>query len=593
MSRYEYAMPRYYQNMPQIGTELHAADPENAEQLKKVEQEIAAEIKRSTDAGKPDEKVHESGEYTPMERLQMLIDPGTWLPLNSLWNPYENKDGSTAVLTGLAKIEKRWCVVIVSDHKKLAGVWVGGQAYKLTQACDIGLKLRIPVVYVLNCSGIKLNEQERVMAGRISGGTPFYRHMKLAQAGIPVIVGIFGTNPAGGGYHAITPTINIAHKDANMAVGGTGIVSGMNPKGYVDEEAAMALIDATKKAGKTVPLGSMETHYNETGLFREVYGEEQGVLYGIRKYVKASAAFQPEYYRVAEPMSPRYPAEDMYTLLPFNQKKVYHPKEILARLTDNSEFNEYKPQYGPEIICGLARFNGMLAGIVMNNQGIIMNYPEYRKGGVAIGGKLYRQGLLKMSEFANLMSRDRIPLIWIQDTTGIDVGQDAEEEELLALGASLIYACQSDKTPQMMFCLRKGTGAAHYVMGGPMGNDTNVFSIGCATTEIYVMHSETAAAAMYARRLVKDHDAGKDIQPIIDKMNAMIQDYHKKSRPAYCAQHGFVDEIVALPKIRDYLCAFVEAFWQNPGSVCPQNQMITPRMIRDWNNMDKWLPARK
>ncbi len=584
MNGFGYSMPRYYQNMPTVGKPLVNRNEENEKELKKVEGDIAASAAFSTNAGRSDESLHKSGQMTPMERLNQLIDKDTWCPLNSIYNPYNNPDGSTCVLTGLAKIHDKWSVVIVSDHKKMAGVWVGGQAYKLTQACDIALKLRIPLVYILNCSGIKLDEQERVMAGRITGGTPFYRHAELAQNGIPVLVGIFGTNPAGGGYHSITPTILVAHEKANMAVGGTGIVSGMNPKGYVDEEAAMALINATKNAGKIKPPGSVQTHYNETGLFREVYGTEEGVLDALKKYVDASPAYDENYFRVDEPAEPQYPAGDLYSILPFNQKRIYDMREFLGRLTDNSQFREFKPEYGPEILCGLTKFNGLLTGVIANNQGILMNYPEYRDDTPAgIGGKLYRQGLLKMNEFVNLCARDRIPVVWFQDTTGIDVGEPAEDAELLALGASLIYGTQSAHVPQMEITVRKGTGAAHYVMGGPMGTKTNVFSLGTASTEIYVMHSETAAAAMYARRLVKEYDAGKDIGPVIGSMNAMIQDYHDKSRPAYCAQHGWVDEIVPLYGLRRYICAFVGAAYQNPAGVCPFNQMLTPRMIRDWD----------
>lgn len=595
MSNFGYPMPRYFQNMPVIDTRVPSANEEslaNSTQMKQIEADIAAEIARSTDAGTPDEKLHARGLLTPMERLNQLIDPGTWCPMNSLYNPYENEDGSTAILTGLAKIADRWSIVIVSDHKKMSGVWVGGQAYKLCQALEMAYKLRIPVVYVLNCSGIKLDEQERVMAARVGGGTPFYRHAKLQQAGIPIIVGIFGTNPAGGGYHAVTPTIQIAHEKANMAVGGAGITGGMNPKGGMDEEGAMALIEATKKAGKVVPLGSCDIHYNETGLFREVYGTEEGVLDGIKKYIAACNAYEPDFYRVAPPMEPRYSAEDLYSLIPLNQKKIYNVKDILARLFDDSEYREYKADYGPEITCGLARFNGMLAGIVANNQGIFLGYPEYRKGGMAIGGKLYRQGLMKMNEFVTMCARDRIPVVWFQDTTGIDVGEDAEKEELLALGAGLIYSVQNASEagiPHMEVTLRKGSGAAHYVMGGPQANDTNTFSIGTAASEIYVMNSETAAAAMYARRLVKEYDAGHDLTPIIDKMNEMIKKYNHDSRPAYCAQHGFLDEIVPIPEIRKYICAFVEAAYQNPKGICPFDQMMVPRMIRDWDNKKNWM----
>lgn len=587
MSKFGFSMPRYFQTMPKIGNEMAAPKEDNIAELKKVEREIHAAIQAATDAGKPDDAVHATGQMTPMDRIQYLVDPGTWFPFCSLYNPYENLDGSTCVITGLAKVHDKWTIVIASDHKKLAGVWVGGQAYKLTQACDMALKLRIPLIYLLNCSGIKLDEQDRVFAGRIGGGTPFYRHMELAQNGIPVIVGVFGTNPAGGGYHSITPTIVVAHEKANMAVGGAGIVGGMNPKGHIDEEAAMSLINATKNSKKGPVLGDVKTHFNKTGLFREVYGTEEGVIDALKKYVDASPHYNENYFRVDEPKEPSFAGEELYSLLPMNQRRAYNMKDILSRLTDNSEFREFKPEYGPEIICGLAKFNGLLTGVICNNQGIFPNYPEYVKNSIGVGGKLYRQGLLKMNEFTTLCDRDRIPLVWLQDTTGIDVDQPAEDEELLAIGASVMYAAQHARIPQMEVTLRKATGAAHYVMGGPMNTKRNVLSIGTAATEYYVMHSETAAAAMYARRLVKDHDAGKDLQPTIDKMNTIIQDYHEKSRPAYCAKRGWVDEIVDLSNLRNYICAFVGAAYQNPSGVCPFSQMLIPRMIRDMENAKK------
>jgi len=216
-----------------------------------------------------------------------------------------------------------------------------------------------------------------------------------------------------------------------------------------------------------------------------------------------------------------------------------------------------------------------------------MNYPEYKQNSVGVGGKLYRQGLIKMNEFVTLCARDRIPLIWLQDTTGIDVGDDAEKAELLGLGQSLIYSIENSGLPSLEVTLRKASAAAHYVLGGPQGNNTNVYSIGTAACEYYVMPGETAANAMYSRKLVKASKAGEDMQPIIDKMNDMIQLYHEKSRPEYCAKVGMVDEIVDMTELRPYIQAFTEAVYQNPKSICPMHQMVTPRAIREWNDAHK------
>ena len=302
---------------------------------------------------------------------------------------------------------------------------------------------------------------------------------------------------------------------------------------------------------------------------------------GVKKYLDMLPKFDLDFFRVAEPAAPAVDPTELYNIVPNNKKRPYEMYNVLACLTDNSEFSEYKPSFGPEMICGIAKIDGLLVGIVANKQGLLMNYPEYKENSVGVGGKLYRQGLIKMNEFVTLCARDKLPMIWVQDTTGIDVGNDAEKAELLGLGQSLIYSIQNSDLPMMEITLRKGTAAAHYVLGGPQGNDTNAFSIGTAATEINVMNGETAAAAMYTGKLVREKKAGKDLGPTIDKMNAMINDYNEKSKPAFCAKMGFVDEIVKMPALRNYVLAFTDAAYQNPEKICPIHQMLLPRIIRD------------
>ena len=574
-----YSMPRYFQNMPVVGKPVRA-NAENVAELKAIEEDIHNHIVDALEAGKPDADMNAKGQLTAMQRVSLLVDPGTWCPLNSLYNPEHNKNGSTSIVKGLGRVNGKWCCIIASDNKKHAGTWVPGQADSLLRGSDLAKRLRIPLIYLLECAGVELDQQEKVYPNRRGGGTPFYRNSELNQMGIPVIVGIHGTNPAGGGYHSISPTILIAHEKANMAVGGAGIVGGMNPKGYVDEEGAEALIKSTEGV-RSDPPGSVSIHYNVTGFFREVYAAEEGVVAGVKKYLDMLPKFDLDFFRVAEPAAPAVDPAELYNIVPNNKKRPYEMYNVLACLTDNSEFSEYKPSFGPEMICGIAKIDGLLVGIVANKQGLLMNYPEYKENSVGVGGKLYRQGLIKMNEFVTLCARDKLPMIWVQDTTGIDVGNDAEKAELLGLGQSLIYSIQNSDLPMMEITLRKGTAAAHYVLGGPQGNDTNAFSIGTAATEINVMNGETAAAAMYTGKLVREKKAGKDLGPTIDKMNAMINDYNEKSKPAFCAKMGFVDEIVKMPALRNYVLAFTDAAYQNPEKICPIHQMLLPRIIRD------------
>jgi glutaconyl-CoA decarboxylase subunit alpha len=576
-------MRQYFEKMEPFGKELNKgqmrSSEKNTQQIEEVEAGIDAAVEKVKNAGMPTEKINARGSMTVWQRLEYLVDPGTWHPLHTLFNPEDNEEGTTNVIDGLAKISGKWAVVIGFDNKVMAGAWLPGQPENIFRATNLSKRLNIPLVWLVNCSGVKLTNQEKFYANRRGSGTTFYRHAELEQMGIPVLAGIYGTNPAGGGYQGISPTILFAHKDCNIAVGGGGILSGMSPKGYFDLEGAEQLIDAAKQY-KAKPPGSVEVHHDHTGFFRYVYEEEKGVLDGLKDYMKDMPAYNPKFFRVAEPKEPAFSAEDVARLIPFNQKQIYDFRQVLSRLVDGSEHMEFRPDYGPEIYTGLVKMDGYLVGVIGNNQGWLgEGYPEYAEY-PGIGGKLYRQGLIKMNEFVTLCGRDRIPLIWFQDTSGIDVGDIAEKAELLGLGQSLIYSIQQTDIPMMLITLRKGTAAAHYVMGGPTANRHNAFTLGIATTEIYVMHGETAAAASYSRRLVKEKDAGRPLEPVIEKMNILAKEYHDNSRPAYCAKYGMVDEVVKMKELRNYLKAFAGSAYQNPKSICPQHHLITPRIIR-------------
>ena len=576
-------MRPYFEKMAGFGKELKEnriiRTKESRAKLEVVEAEISAARKARQDAGIPAAKINERGMLTVWQRIEYLVDAGSWCPLHSLYNPEDNPEGATNVVDGLGKIAGRWAVIIGFDNKVLAGAWVAGQPDNILRVTNLAKRLHIPLVWLVNCSGVQLPEQEKFYADRRGSGACFYRHAELEQAGIPVLAGIYGTNPAGGGYQGISTTILLAHKDANIAVGGVGIVSGMSPKGGFDAEGLEELIAKTRNFSDRPP-GRVETHYGETGFFTHVYNEEKEVLDGIKQYMRAIPAYDPMFFRVAEPAEPRLPAGDLYHLLPFNQKEAYIFDEILARLVDGSENMEFRPDYGPEMYTGLVKIDGMLIGAIGNRQGLLpKGYPEYADY-PGIGGKLYRQGLIKLNEFVTLCGRDRVPIVWFQDTTGIDVGDQAEKAELLGLGQSLIYSIQQTDVPMMLVVLRKGSAAAHYILGGPTANRHNAFTLGTAATEIYVMHGETAAVATYARRAVKEKDSGRPLEPLAQKMNEMAKKYYDTSRPDYCARHGFVDEIVDLTALRNYLKAFSGAVYQNPQSICPRHHMLLPRIIR-------------
>ena len=576
-------MRPYFTKMDDIGKPLRPAQLErmqaNVAQAESIMKEIDAEVERIKNFGIPAEKVHERGEMTVWDRIAYIVDPGSFCPLHTIFDPENEESGSTGVVDGLARIAGKWCVLIGFNNKWIAGAWIAGQAENNLRVTDLAKIMNLPLVWLVNCSGVKLPEQEKVYANRRGQGTCFFRHAELEQMGIPVLAGIYGTNPAGGGYQGISPTILLAHKGANIAVGGGGIVSGMSPKGYFDEESAEELIAATRHF-KAVPPGSVKIHYDSTGFFTAVFEKETEVLDALKGYMADMPAYNPRFFRVAPPAEPKYAPMEIASIVPVNPKAGYDFDNVLARLVDNSEHMEFRPGYGPEVYTGLVKVDGFLMGVIGNRHGLLPNYPEYTNEYIGVGGKLYRQGLIKMNEFVTQCGRDRVPIVWFQDTSGIDVGDTAEKAELLGLGQSLIYSIEQTNLPMMLVVLRKGTAAAHYVMGGPTANNNNAFTLGTPATEINVMHGETAAAASYARRLVKEKDAGKPLGPVIDKMNEMVRHYEETSRPIYCAKKGFVDEVVRFGEIRRYMAAFAGGVYQNPRSICPHHHMLLPRLIR-------------
>ena len=168
---------------------------------------------------------------------------------------------------------------------------------------------------------------------------------------------------------------------------------------------------------------------------REVYDAQEGVIAGIKKYVDMLPSYDLEFFRVDTPQSPALNEMELYDIVLNNKNRPYDMYDVLARIFDGSQFMEYKKGYGPEMITGIAKVDGLLVGVVANQQGVFPNYPEYKVekygSSMGAGGKLYRQGLIKMNEFVIMCDRDRIPIIWFQDTSGIDLDDYAEDAELL------------------------------------------------------------------------------------------------------------------------------------------------------------------
>ena len=243
---------------------------------------------------------------------------------------------------------------------------------------------------------------------------------------------------------------------------------------------------------------------------------------------------------------------------------------------------EFRPGYGPEVYTGLWRKStAFLMGVIGNRQGFLPEgYPEYADY-PGIGGKLYRQGLIKMNEFVTLCGRDRVPIVWFQDTIGIDVGDIAEKAELLGLGQSLIYSIEQTDVPMMLVVLQKGHGRGPLHHGRPHGQQPQRLHPGHPDDrDLRHARRDRGGGLLMPGGWSRKRMRASPSDPVIDKMNELAQQYYDKSRPVYCAKRGFVDEIVSFADIRKYIAAFVGCAYQNPKSICPHHHMMLPRIIR-------------
>lgn len=572
-------MHGYFEKMPLLAASPISPDPRNRAELEAEENRIEEAARTVRQAGTPTEIMHEKGFLTVWERIGRLVDAGSFLPLHTLLNPAENTEGTTGIVDGLARISGKWCVVAGFDNKVLSGAWLPGQSENQLRVTELARRLNIPLVWLVNCSGVKLSEQHRVFGGRRGTGSTFYRHADMALTGLPVIAGVWGTNPAGGGYQTMSTSWIAAHKDAVVAAGGA--LAGQAIHGPFDAEAGARLVALIGSLEGRTP-GTAATHGPITGFFSKVCPTEEAVLDALRERVAQMPAYAPDYFRVTAPEAPAFEASDLYSLLPRDPSRPYSLEACLARLTDGSRHLEYRPDYGPEVYCGMARLSGLPVGIVGNRQdGLPAGYPDYARGRYAgRGGGLYREGLIKMSEFVALCGRDRMPVVWFQDTLGLDVSVEAEQAEILALGQTLMYGIEQADVPMMLVVLRRGLVAGHYIMGGPIANASNAFTLGTAATGISVMPGDLAAALSYGRKLVSEARRGVSSEGTLDRMNAMSRDISEHAQPLYCARAGLVDEIVRLDAVRAYLLAFAESAYQNPGSFCPHHHRLLPRVIR-------------
>lgn len=513
------------------------------------------------------ERVHAKGKLTAWERVQALKDEGA--PVRAVgtfvnWGREFDQGGRTlhspgaGVITAMTQVEGRWVVVIANDNTVASGSWWPQSPEKIERAQEIGLHLKIPVIYLVDCSGLFLPEQSLSFPGRTGAGHIFKRNAELSAAGVPQIAGVFGDCIAGGGYMPIISDRVYMTEQAYMVIAGAALIKGAKAEHLT-----------------SLGIGGPEVHVHQSGCADERVPDDKACLAAIRQEIARTADSAAPFRRGGvAPAEPAFDPKELDQLFPPDHRTMYDAREVLARILDRSQMWELMPHVGQEMVTAVGRVNGLYCGFIANVQGPVPD-PEH-PGKQKPGGILYRDGIAKIATFARACDDDGIPLVWLQDISGFDIGTEAEARGLLGYGSNLIYGNSTARNPVFTVLMRKASGAGYYAMAGLPYEP--VLQLSTTIARQSVMEGRTLAIAAYNTKLDDEFEiASEDPEErakIAAGMAAVEERIEGDMDPYRAASQRDTDEIISPGELRDWLCCLVEASYQAQGARRVKNPRI-------------------
>jgi acetyl-CoA carboxylase carboxyltransferase component len=500
-------------------------------------------------------RVHKKGKLTSRERVELLKDEGSAIhEVGTFVNyglEYDRgaKSPAAGVVTAFTQVEGRWCMVIANDNTVASGAWWPRTPEKIQRAQKMALRLRLPTIYLVDCSGLFLPEQSNSFPGARGAGHIFKMNSLLSDSGVPQVAGVFGDCIAGGGYMPIISDRVYMTEQAYMVIAGAALIKG-----------------AKSQKMTSLGIGGPEVHVHQSGCADVRVPDDETLIRCLRDEVAKLASSAADFYRGGTAaIDPHFPAHELSGLLPTDHREAYDAEQVLARLVDQSLFWELMPSLGKEMVCGVGRVGGLYAGFIINRQGLVDSAEH--PGQKHPAGILYREGIAKISAFSRACNDDGIPLIWLQDISGFDIGQEAERLGLLSYGSNLIYTNSTNTTPMFTVLLRKASGAGYYAMAG-LPYDPVVQLSTCLSRQS-VMEGRTLAIATYNTKLDENFaimsEDPEEQEKIKSGMAAVEERIEADMDPFVAARQMDTDEIVQLGELRTWLTSLVEMAYQGSG----------------------------
>ncbi|WPV65161.1 acyl-CoA carboxylase subunit beta [Chitinophaga sp. LS1] len=495
------------------------------------------------------EKVRQRGKLTPRERIAYLCDKdATFIEIGAFaaYGMYEEHGGCPAAGTvgGIGYIAGRQCMIVANDMTVKAGAWFPMTGKKNLRLQEIAMENHLPIIYLVDSAGVYLPMQDEIFPDKEHFGRIFRNNARMSAMGITQIAAVMGSCVAGGAYLPIM-------SDEVLMVEGNGSIFLAGP--YLVKAAIGETIDAET-------LGGAVTHTEISGIADYKFKSDEECLDHIKKIVSklghpADAGFD----RVAAVAPAKDPSE-LYSLIPEDSTRPYDMVDVISRIVDNSEFDQYKEDYGKSILCGYARIDGWAVGIVANQRKIVKS----RKGEMQMGGVIYNDSADKAARFIMNCNQKKIPLVFLQDVTGFMVGSRSEHAGIIKDGAKLVNAVANSIVPKITVIVGNSYGAGNYAMCGKAYDPRFIYA--WPNAKIAVMGGEQAAKTLLQIQVASLKAKGEEITPEDENklLSEITAKYNSQTTPYYAAARLWVDEIIDPLDTRRIISESIKAANQAP-----------------------------
>ncbi|AQX11480.1 methylcrotonoyl-CoA carboxylase [Elizabethkingia meningoseptica] len=490
------------------------------------------------------QKLRDEGKMTARERVEYLLDNiDNSIEIGALagHEMYAEHGGcpSGGVVVVMGYVSGRQCIVVANDASVKAGAWFPITGKKNLRAQEIAMENRLPIIYLVDSAGVYLPMQDEIFPDKEHFGRIFRNNAKMSSMGIVQISAVMGSCVAGGAYLPIM-------SDEAMIVDKTGSI--FLAGSYLVKAAIGENID-------NETLGGATTHCEISGVTDYKAKDDKDALDRIKNIMKSLGDYDKAGFDRIEPTQPKENPDDIFGIIPASRAEQYDTFDIIKRIVDNSEYEEYKPDYGKTIVCATARIDGWSVGIVANQRKLVKS----GKGEMQFGGVIYSDSADKATRFIANCNQRKIPLVFLQDVTGFMVGSKSEHGGIIKDGAKMVNAVSNSVVPKFTIITGNSFGAGNYAMCGKAYDPRLIAAWPWA--ELAVMGGAQAAKVLLQIQEATLKKQGKELsaEEHQELLNKITQNYNKQTQATYSAARLWTDAIINPLDTRKWISMGIEA----------------------------------